>query len=475
MDMQEDGPEAQNPKTTAAFLRQALTVPSVKYAIGMSGVIIAVANAFSFGIGLQVGIFALVMTLGLLGIVLMVASRVTRRSNSGLVAALISVGGALVAVLALLTASLFTTRLPKANAPEAEAPAPPLPPKESPKSTNAPPPIQALKPTRSLIRVFYATDRAQASSTTSNEGFYLGQRGDSDVLSLGTIDVSIPRDHRMGEIERPSILRFEFREDPEKHIVIKAIEPEPEHQFFNELQSRVAESTERQAFVFVHGYAVTFADAARRTAQLAYDLGFDGAPILYSWPSRGKYADYPADEATIEWTTPHLKVFLEKIADTTHAKTVHLIAHSMGNRALTASLKQIATEHGLPPMFKQVFLAAPDIDIGVFKQLAEVFPNAADHVTLYASSKDEALVASKKFHKYPRAGDTGTMIAVVPHVDTIDATSVDTGLLGHSYYGDNRSILTDIFYTIRKYETPDKRFGMRPNDAQHPTYWLFRP
>jgi len=57
-------------------------------------------------------------------------------------------------------------------------------------------------------------------------------------------------------------------------------------------------------------------------------------------------------------------------------------------------------------------------------------------------------------------------------VDTIDATAVDTGLLGHSYYGDNRSILTDIFHAINKDDPPDKRFGIRPAKSYNLTYWL---
>jgi esterase/lipase superfamily enzyme len=305
---------------------------------------------------------------------------------------------------------------------------------------------------------------------------YSGDRLEHESLLLGTVDVSIPRDHRIGNIERPSILRLEFREDPEKHIVLLGITPQPADQFFSQLSARVAASSEKQAFVFVHGYKVTFAGAARRTAQLAYDLAFNGAPILYSWPSKGKVEAYPADEATVDWTAPHLKKFLEQVATESHAKTVHLIAHSMGNRAVTLALNAIATERAdSPPMFKQVFLAAPDIDVGVFKQLAAKFPSAADRVTLYASSKDEALIASKKFHKNPRAGDTRTVITIVPRVDTIDATAVDTGLWGHSYYGDNRSILTDIFYAIREANPPDKRFGMQRAKSYGLTYWVFRP
>ena len=49
--------------------------------------------------------------------------------------------------------------------------------------------------------------------------------------------------------------------------------------------------------VFIHGFNVPFEDAIYRTAQLAHDLDFDGAPILYSWPSRGTMLGYVAASA----------------------------------------------------------------------------------------------------------------------------------------------------------------------------------
>jgi hypothetical protein len=36
---------------------------------------------------------------------------------------------------------------------------------------------------------------------------------------------------------------------------------------------------EQEALVFIHGYHVTFDEAARKTAQLNWDLGFRGIPI----------------------------------------------------------------------------------------------------------------------------------------------------------------------------------------------------
>ncbi len=324
----------------------------------------------------------------------------------------------------------------------------------------------------SVVRIFYATDR-KLSGFQPPIANYTGDRSDDDALSFGTLDVSIPQNHHVGELERPSILRFEVREDPEKHVVVLKVALKSEAQFYSEVSSRVGSSAGKEAFVFIHGYDVSFLDAARRTAQIAYDLGFDGAPILYSWPSKGEILSYPADEATIEWTAPHLKQFLEKLALKSHATTINLIAHSMGNRALTNALNSIATEHSGTPMFNEVLMAAPDIDVGVFKQLAAIFPKPATHVTLYSSSKDEALIASKKYHQYRRAGDSSPVV-ILPGIDTIDATAVDTGF-GHSYYADNRAILADIHTLLRSYDPPSKRFGMRPNKPQNPTYWIFNP
>ena len=146
----------------------------------------------------------------------------------------------------------------------------------------------------------------------------------------------------------------------------------------------------------------------------------------------------------------------------------------MGNRAVIHALESIANEPIRRPLFNDLFLTAPDIDAGVFKELAKSLPKTANHTTLYASSKDIALQASGKFHQYVRAGDTND-ITVVPYVDTIDAAAVDTDLVGHFYYSDNRSILGDMFAVMDQYKRPGQRFGMRPNSRTSPTYWLFRP
>ena len=122
------------------------------------------------------------------------------------------------------------------------------------------------------------------------------------------------------------------------------------------------------------------------------------------------------------------------------------------------------------PRFHEVVLTAPDIDADVFRRdLAPVIVAAADRVTLYASSNDEALIASRAVHGYRRAGDSGENVVVVPGVDTVDVSNVDTSLIGHCYYGNNRTVLADLFELIHSSTPPDQRRWLRSMEAGVPS------
>ena len=125
------------------------------------------------------------------------------------------------------------------------------------------------------------------------------------------------------------------------------------------------------------------------------------------------------------------------------------------------------------PKFTHVILTAPDIDAGVFTQLADTIRKTAGRVTLYASSSDKALKVSKQINGYPRAGDAGAGILVITGIDTIDVSAVDTDLIGHSYYGDNRSVLSDMFNLLRGQSPP--RFGLKEAAMGTLKYWRFAP
>jgi esterase/lipase superfamily enzyme len=334
-----------------------------------------------------------------------------------------------------------------------------------------PPPPPPPDQNHAIVPVFFATDRNRVSDAPL---VYGREREPNGRLHLGRIDVSIPRDvHQLGRLERPDIWTF-WREDPNKHFVIVRAARQPYDQFYREISEVVGRSSRREAFVFVHGFNVTFESAVYRTAQIAYDLFFDGAPILYSWPSLGTELGYPTDANNSEWTIDHLRWFLEDVAARSGAQYVHLIAHSRGNWPLMNALRAMATEPRTTPRprFRQIILTAPDVDADVFRGLARAIRDVGERTTLYASANDSALALSKRFQGYQRAGDVTPAIVTVEGLDSIDVSAVDTSFVGHSYYGDNTSVLSDIARLIMSGRPPAERCGIESVVRSTLRYWM---
>jgi esterase/lipase superfamily enzyme len=246
---------------------------------------------------------------------------------------------------------------------------------------------------------------------------------------------------------------------------------------FVSLSNTIKFSDDKEALIFIHGYRTKFDEAARRTAQLAWDLQFQGVPILYSRPSSGNML-YTGDEPSALWAVPHLKAFLQLVAQRSGTKTIHIVAHSLGNRALMYALQQISQDQSSTAKFHQIVLAAPDIDVDIFRQLASSFPSTADHVTIYASSHDRALALSKFLHQSPSMGGQPQLPSCFgTSVDLIDAsvTSDDLFSLDHSYYAGDVAVLEDMAYVIRAGLPPEKRLLLDPHPSSGlPLYWTFR-
>ncbi len=319
------------------------------------------------------------------------------------------------------------------------------------------------------VKVFYATDRKEGDGKKPASSY----GGDRGTITYGTCDVTVPKDHRVGEIESPSFIRLEFSENPAKHVILANVEKQSATDFYRDVGTKVAASKGKSAFIFVHGYNVTFEDAARRTAQMSYDLKFDGAPVFFSWPSQGTYLGYTVDESNIEYARSDLKKFIIEFGRTSSAEQIYLVAHSMGNRALTTAVTDVYREApDVKARIKEVILAAPDIDADVFKRdIAPALIGDGQQVTLYASSKDWALKASKKFHGYVRAGDTGPSLTIVPGVTTVDSSEVDTDFLGHSYFADSTSIIADIYDIISGLLKPEDRTRLVAVNGAQGSYW----
>jgi len=327
-----------------------------------------------------------------------------------------------------------------------------------------------------IVRVFYATDRAPGGYAPDGKfQGYLNERSADGSLAFGNCDVSVPYSHVLGSLETPTIWRLEIHANPKKHFLIRNCTPQSKVDFFKDIRALNEQSSTRAAFVFIHGYNVSFHQGVMRTAQLAVDLKFEGAAILYSWPSGAEVLPYSRDEESVGLTVPQLTTFLKDLAVMSGATVIHLIAHSMGNRALVAAMDRIQlTSKPDTPKFRQIVLTAPDIGKEEVLRLSSVLQARAERVTLYASSKDKALLASTKLHGYTRAGYVVDRPFIFPGINSIDASSVRTDLLAHSVFATSRTVLTDLFELIHSGNDPDRRFGLEQLSAKEGKYWAFK-
>jgi esterase/lipase superfamily enzyme len=328
-----------------------------------------------------------------------------------------------------------------------------------------------------LMRVYYATDR-NASAGAPDRHF----GGDRGTLAYGVVNVTIPKLHQRGALEGPSILRLEFSADPAKHVVLQSLSALYADAWRAEISKRATGLDNPGILVFIHGYNSSFADAARRAAQLTYDINFSGATVLFSWPSRGELVDYTVDEQNAEWSVSDMKTVLASLATVAPGTPIYVIAHSMGNRVLTRGFKAMLDEdRSKRRAFSQVVLAAPDVDADVFRR--DIAPSmlgraGGPRVTLYASSNDKALMASRDLHGgYRRLGESGENLVLMPDLDTVDASDVRTEFLGHSYFGDSGTVLSDLVYLIHERLRPQERerFSLDPVKNLAIVYWRFKP
>jgi len=326
------------------------------------------------------------------------------------------------------------------------------------------------------VRVFYGTNRAP-SGEVKPAVYYGRARGD---LQYGYLDVTIPAIHKEAELEtqpRWAEFVFDVSESRSRYVLLDRITPLARDDFIRALRQQMKDSPSKDVFIFVHGFNNTFEDAARRAAQLAYDLDFDGTPILYSWPSQGSATAYAVDEAAVGISGRKMAEFLENIVTQSGADRIHILAHSMGNRALIEALQTYLAKRApdnRQHLFGQIVFTAPDVDRDYFMDAIEPLRGAADRVTLYASDNDYALRSSQLLHGAPRAGTAGDVIIRLAGLDSIDMSAVPADMLGHAYFAANAGAIFDIFRLLWRGDPPPQRCGMSGRKTSGPlAVWVF--
>ena len=210
--------------------------------------------------------------------------------------------------------------------------------------------------------------------------------------------------------------------------------------------------------LFVQGFNFSFDESTQIAVRLVQRAGIRAVPVAYSWPSESKFSGYGVDYDRSEWTIEHLRQFIQDLVNALpNGAVLHVVAHSMGNRALLWALADL----NLPEQrLGQLVMIAPDVDAEIFKDLV-LRSGPFRRKTLYVSNRDFALQAASLLRpNSPRTGDARKQYVVIKGMDTIDMSPLKVSGSGHSVYNysqlmfdDLGALLKDTDPTARKLNT----------------------
>lgn len=265
------------------------------------------------------------------------------------------------------------------------------------------------QPDVSRHRLFIITTR-EASEVVG--AFFSAER--APELGLASVDVTIPPNHQVGEVERPK----QLPPDPRKEFA--AVDPaiyRNDAAFVSELNAELMKRPRgsRRILLFVHGYNTTTSDAILHLAQFVEDTGFTGVPVLFTWASAAKTPRYVYDLNSALVARGKLGEMAEILAKS-RAEQVDVLAHSMGTFLTMEGLVEAQQRGtlGRRNNINTIMLASPDIDIDLFRsQIAQLPKPILNKMFLLVSKDDSALRVSR------------IIAGGVPRVGATDATELE--------------------------------------------------
>jgi esterase/lipase superfamily enzyme len=318
-------------------------------------------------------------------------------------------------------------------------------------------PVSQSEPGTTAHTILVATTRQRDARPGT---LFNGER--ATPLDFARIAVSVPPGHKAGEISWASTAPG----DPKTDFVVRdASYIDGDRAFVTELNAQLAARPKgkRNVFLFVHGYNTMFAEAVYRFTQVIHDAKAPAVPVLFTWASRGQVSQYIYDNNSATAARDDLERTL-RLVFASQAEQVTILAHSMGNWVTVEALRQVKISGGIRQVSKlgALFLAAPDIDIDVFKSQMRRFGKPAKPFFIVLSKDDKALGLSSflgggqgRLGSDDNTAELASLGAVV--IDMTDVKGLDSS--NHAKFAQLAAIAPQLRSVLARGIAPDERAG----------------
>ena len=254
------------------------------------------------------------------------------------------------------------------------------------------------------FKFFYATNRVSADPQGSVAERFERQR--ESQLKFGSFDTRIEPSLGLGMILDASDW---FLNEEIRLLDVGAMEHEA---FVEKLREQVEESPYRSLLLVVHGFREAFPSALRKTAFLAHVLDINTPVVVFDWPGdQGSSLNgYRRARGMAQASGAELAAMLELIVEEVRPERLWMIANSMGGQVVVDAfhlLDDDADYSDLQTEIENVVLTAPDVDHEEFNaRFKQEITDLAENVTVYVSSNDRALLASRLINRGLRLGES---------------------------------------------------------------------
>lgn len=354
--------------------------------------------------------------------------------------------------------------------------------------------MQVVRPAQEgandAYRFFYITNRAPGTGDGTLEGRFSNQR--DERLHFGSFDAEIEPSLSLTSLYDPS--RW-FRNE---ELSIREERRLDRTDFVEQLRAMIRASPRQSLLVIVHGYRERFPSALRKTAFVSHILDINTPVLLFDWPGDqpgGPVAAYRRAVEIAKASGAELAETLELIIRDVQPERLWLVANSLGGQVVADAFGQLYREADLAdtePEFEDVVLMAPDVDLEEFDNQFKLEITAlARHLTVYVSSNDRALLASRLINRGRRRGESTLDSRDVNHeqleeaiqlaeliepdsdlITLVDVTPVNRTINFHNFYLEAPEVYDDLFLRLINPATPRTRVLYPIRSSEGSIYWV---
>ena len=247
--------------------------------------------------------------------------------------------------------------------------------------------------------------------------------------------------------------------------------------FVEQLRALVQQSPHRALLIVVHGFREAYASALRKTAFLGHVLDINAPVLLFDWPGNqgSSLSGYRQAHEVARASGAELARTLELVIREVQPERLWLMANSMGGQVVADAFSLLYQQQDLADAeteIEDVVLTAPDVSQEEFdQQFKREISALARNLTVYVSSNDRALLASRLINRGARRGEStlspnqfeeavrlAELVAPGSELITlVDVTPVNRTRNFHNFSLETPEFFDDLFLRLTNRQTPRSR------------------